>query len=226
MSLTDGAGGGWFAGLPATERAELHGRGAARRYRPGSTLFNEGDLSDWVVIVLEGRVKVSVTTADGKEVILAIRGPGELLGDLAAIDAYPRSATATAIDTVDCRIVSADELQLFLMARPKAAMAFLRSISRRLRDSDRRQVEFIALDSIGRVATRLVELAERYGVPGLDGTILIDIPLSQDELAGLTGTSREAVGKALHLFRRLGWIDTARRRVTVIALDRLRARAD
>ena len=226
MSLTGGSGGGWFAGLPAAERAELHGRGVARRYRPGATLFNEGDLSDWVVIVLEGRVKVSAATADGKEVILAIRGPGELLGDLAAIDAHPRSATATAIDAVDCRIISAHEFQMFLTARPQAALAFLTSISRRLRDSDRRQVEFIALDSVGRVAARLVELAERYGVLGPDGSILIDLPLSHDELAGLTGASREAVGKALHLLRRLGWIATARRRITVIEIDRLRARAD
>ena len=115
--LVRGAASGRAGGVART------GRGQA--LPAGRTLFNEGDLSDWVVIVLEGRVKVSAATADGKEVILAIRGPGELLGDLFTIDAHPRSATATAIDAVDCRIISSDEFQLFLTARPQATLAFL-----------------------------------------------------------------------------------------------------
>jgi CRP-like cAMP-binding protein len=102
---------------------------------------------------------------------------------------------------------------------------FLKSLSGRLRDADRRRVEFIALDSVGRVATQVVELAEQYGVSLPDGTTLVDLPLSQDELAGLTGASREAVGKALHLFRSRGWIRTARRCITVSDLDGLRSRA-
>jgi CRP-like cAMP-binding protein len=148
-----------------------------------------------------------------------------LLGELSAIDARPRSATATAIDPVKAEIVTGDEFRKFLADNPRASLGFLRSLSARLRDSDRRRVEFVALDSVARVATRVLELAERYGATLADGSMHIDIPLSQDELAGLTGTSREAVGKALQLFRRRGWIATGRRSITVLNVQALQSTA-
>jgi CRP/FNR family transcriptional regulator, cyclic AMP receptor protein len=188
-------------------------------------LFHEGDLSDWVVLVADGRVKISAAAADGKEVLLAICGSGELLGELSAIDAGPRSVTSTAIDAVDSHVVTSEESPAFLASSPGASLALLGSLTGRVRDSDRRRVEFVALDCLGRVATQVADLAERYGVTLEDGTTRVDIPLSQDELAGLTGASREAVGKALQLFRRRGWIATARRSIAVLDLDRLRSRA-
>ena len=188
-------------------------------------MFHEGDLSDWVVLLTSGRVKVSAATGDGKEVVLAVCGAGELLGELSANDAGPRSATATAIDPLDASVVPGAEFRAFLAASPQASLLFVRSVTGRLRDSDRRRVEFVGLDSVGRVAARVVELAERFGraLPG--GATRVDIPLSQDELAGFTGTSREAVGKALRLFRGRGWITTARRCITVVDLEGLRSRA-
>jgi CRP-like cAMP-binding protein len=215
----------WFAQLPAVERAALHARGTARHYRAGSTLFNEGDLSDWVVLLTEGRVKVSAAAAQGREVLLAVRGPGQLLGELSAVDAGPRSATVTAIDPVDARIITGDGFREFLAANPATSLLFLRTVSSRLRDSDRRRVEFVGLDTVGRVAGRLVELALEHGVASAGAGTRIDLPLSQDELAGLTGASREAVSKALRLFRSRGWITTGRRCITVIDLDSLRSRA-
>lgn len=217
--------GAWFTGLGAADRAALQGRGTRRQYRAGSTLFYEQDLSDWVIIVTAGRVKVSATTADGRDVVLGICGPGELLGELSALDASPRSATATAIDAVNAQVITSEEFRAFLVSTPEASLALLRSLSARLRESDRRRVEFVALDSVGRVATQVVELVERYGVADGNGSTRVDIPLTQDDLAGMTGASREAVGKALQLFRRRGWITTARRSITVLDLDGLRSRS-
>jgi CRP-like cAMP-binding protein len=225
FTIAGGSLGGWFAELPATERAVLYGRGTVRTYRAGATLFHEGDISDWVVLVTGGRVKVSVTTADGKEVVLGVCAAGDLLGELSAIDARPRSATATALEPVDACVVPGEEFRAFLAGSPRASLMLLRSVSGRLRESGRRQVEFIGFDSAGRAASRIIELAERFGVALPDGSIHIDIPLTQDELAGLTGTSREAIGKALQLFRRRGWISTARRSITVVDIDGLRSRA-
>lgn len=219
------ATGSWFAGLSATERAALHGRGVPRRYRTGAGLFHEGDLSDWVGLVTSGQVKVSALTSGGKEVVLAICGPGELLGELSAIDTFPRSATASAVGPVEIRVVTGEEFREFLRTHPGASLTFLRSLSGRLRDSDRRRVEFVALDSIGRVASQLVDLAERYGTDQPDGSVRVDLPVSQDELAGMTGASREAVTKALQLLRRKGWVRTGRRTVTVTDMDALRSRA-
>jgi len=217
--------GGWFAELPAAERAALHARGTNRRFRAGSTLFHEGDPSDWVVLLTDGRVKIASLTADGKDVVLSVCAPGELIGELSAVDGLPRSATATAIDPVVAQVIPAEEFRTFLAGHPAASLSLLASVCARLRDSDRRRVEFVALDSIGRVARRLVELAEQFGVADADGALRIDVPITQDELAGWTGSSREAVGKALHALRGRAWIRTARRCITVVDLEGLRSRA-
>jgi CRP-like cAMP-binding protein len=188
-------------------------------------LFNEGDLSDWVVLLSEGRVKVSAAAARGREVLLAVRGPGELLGELSAVDVAPRSASVTAIDPVKARIITGEGFRGFLAANPATSLLFLRTVSSWLRDSDRRRVEFVGLDTVGRVAGRLAELAQDYGVGSAGAGTRIDLPLSQDELAGLTGASREAVGKARRLFRSRGWVTTGRRCMTGVDLESLRSRA-
>ncbi len=104
------------------------------------------------------------------------------------------------------------------------ALVLLRSIVGRLRDADRKRAEFTALDVVGRVAHRLVELAERYGEP-VDGGIQINLLISQRELAGWVGSSREAVNKALQQFQRRGLIAAERRHLVVLDLAGLRGRA-
>jgi CRP-like cAMP-binding protein len=215
---------GFLAALDEPERSDLLGRGGRRRYRRGATVFHEGGGSDEIVVVLSGRVKVSTVTADGKEVVLAFRGPGDLLGELSAIDGDPRSATVAALEPVEAAVVTATDFRAFLSAHPRVAILLLEMLARRLRDADRKRVEFGAHDTLGRVAARLVELAERYGEPVTDG-VRITLPLSQEELAGWTGSSREAVGKALHALRGLGWVRTERRRITVLEMEPLRRRS-
>jgi CRP-like cAMP-binding protein len=195
------------------------------RYRAGSTLFHEGDPSDWVLLVLTGRVKVAALTSDGRDVMLAVRMPGELIGELSAIDGLTRSATATAIDAVECRVIPAAQFREFLASDSQVALQLLASVCARLRDSDRRRIEFVALDATGRVARRLSELADQFGVPTGNGQLRIDVPISQDDLAGWTGSSREAVVKALKTLRNRGWIMTGRRAITVIDVAALRSRA-
>jgi CRP-like cAMP-binding protein len=219
------SGGGWFARLPESERVALFRSGVRRTYRSGSTLFHENDLSDWVVVISQGRVKVSVTTADGREVVLAICGPGEILGELSAVDSGPRSATATAVEPVEAQIITRLDFLDYLTASPNVTIALLKSLSGRVRDSDRRRVEFVALDTVGRVAAQLLELAATYGVATEGGATRVDLPISQEDLAGLTGSSREAVGKALQLFRQRGWVRTARRSITILDPGGLGSRA-
>jgi CRP/FNR family cyclic AMP-dependent transcriptional regulator len=129
------------------------------------------------------------------------------------------------MDPVEARVIQGADFRQFLASSTSAALLLLVSVCGRLRVSDRRQVEFVALDSVGRVAARLVELAEQFGIVGSDGRIRIDVPITQEDLAGWTGSSREAVGKALHNLRGRGWIVTGRRAITVVDLDGLRSRA-
>jgi len=211
--------------LTAEEREQFFARGTRRRYPSGAMLFHEGERSDHVMAVLSGRVKISYFTPDGKEVVLAVRGAGDLLGELSAIDGETRSASATALDPVDAVVVRADQFNEFLASSPRTAMFMLRTVSRKLRDADRKRIEFAAQDSIGRVARRLVELADQYGEPCDEG-IAIGLPLSQQELAGWTGSSREAVSKALQTLRARGWIETGRRQIVVRDLAALEQRAN
>ena len=215
---------GFLASLAGAEQDDLVQRGRKRRYRSGDTLFHEGDSSDWVAVLLSGRVKVSYYTETGSEVMLAVRDPGELLGELSAFDSSPRSATVTAMEPVEALVLTAAAFHQFLETHPRLALFLVRSLVARLRDADVKRVEFGTFDSVGRVARRLVELADRFGRETPEG-IAIDLPITQQELAGWTGTSRESVAKALQALRKLGWVDTGRRQFVVRDPDSLRRRA-
>jgi CRP-like cAMP-binding protein len=211
--------------LPSADAAALREQGRRRTFPKGTTIFNEGESSDRVVIVLEGRVKISYFTEDGKEVVLAVRGAGEILGDMSAIDGRPRSATGTTLEQTECIVLTVDDFKDFLSSKPGAGFAYIELLVDRLRDSDLKRIEFSAYDSAGRLARRLLELAERFGERTDSGT-RINLPLSQEELAGWTGSSREAVAKALQTFRSRGWIETGRRSITILDEEELARRAD
>ena len=200
--------------LDEADRRGARARGGRRRFKAGSTLMHEGSPGAEVLMLLSGRVKASVTNADGREVVLGFQGPGDLVGELALIDDRPRSSTVEALDPVEALAVSAPDFRA-LLARPGFAGALLRSLAQRFRDVDRRRIEFASAQTLGRVAARLLELAERHGEPDGDA-ITITLPISQEELAGWTGSSREAVAKALAALRDLDLIRTERRRITVL----------
>lgn len=203
----------------------LRSRGWRRRFTRGSILFEEGGSSEQVMIVLSGRVKISHFTADGREIILAVRGPGELLGELSAIDQEPRSATALAAEPVEALVLTVEDFQSFISTTPRAAMVMLLGLVRRLREADRKRIEFAAFDTVGRVALRLLDLAKQFGEPAGGTAVRITLPLSQQELAGLIGASREAVSKALQQLRKRGWIETQRRGISILDPEALAKRA-
>jgi len=215
---------GFASALSTEELEDLISRGVRRPFRRGSFIMTEGEASDHVVVLLSGRAKVSSYTADGKEVVLAVRGPGELLGDFSALDEGARSATVAALEAIEALVIPADRFKLYLEDHPRLAVLLLQTWSRRVRDADRKRVEFGAYDTPGRVARRLIELVERYG-EGDGASMRISLSLTQDELAGWTGASREAVSKALREFRDRGWISTGRRAITVMDVEALRTRS-
>jgi CRP-like cAMP-binding protein len=185
----------------------------------------EGQVDAPVVFMLHGRVRVSALANDGRELVLAFRGAGSILGELAALDHGQCSATVTALDDVQAITLSTAEFHAFLRARPEAAISLLCLLGQRQRDTDRKRIEFAALDTVGRVAARIVELAGRFGETQPDGTSLITLTLSQEELATWVGSSREATVKALAQLRRLGVVETGRRRILVHDLAALQKRA-
>jgi CRP-like cAMP-binding protein len=202
----------------------LRALGRVRRFPVGAALFNEREPGDAVFVLMSGRVKLSCVTEAGREAVLGIREPGELIGEMSAIDDAPRSATATTLEPVEVLTVSREAFVGFLARTPGVALVLLRMIAPRLRDADRKRIEYLGQDSVGRVCSRLVELADRFGAPEGDG-VHIELAITQEDLAGWTGSSREAVIRALRTLRELGWIETRRRGVTLLQVEQLRRRA-
>jgi CRP/FNR family cyclic AMP-dependent transcriptional regulator len=225
MYRSNGAAGEppFFEALNPQQADAVRERAAWRSYQRGTALFHELQGADRVIIILAGRVKVICISEDGREVLLDIRGPGDLIGEMSALDDEPRSASAIALEPVDALVLTASQFRGIMDSVPGISRLVTQTLSRRLRDSDCRRLEFAVHDTGGRVAARLLELSERYGVETPDG-LRIDLPISQQELASWTGSSREAVGKALHAMRELGWLRTQRRSITVLDLAALRSR--
>jgi CRP/FNR family cyclic AMP-dependent transcriptional regulator len=213
--VTRGADPGPFlAALTQDDARELRALGRIRRYAAGDALFHQGDDPGGVRILVEGRVKVVSVTATGREIILAFRGPGDIVGEIGAIAGSARSCAVRALEPVQTLAVGDREFRGFLNSHANAAMNLVLMLIARLQSADEARMEFAAHDVVGRVARRLVELSERFGEPCAEG-VQITLALSQDELAAWTASSREAVAKAMRLLRELGWIQTRRRQIVI-----------
>ena len=129
-----------------------------------------------------------------------------------------------AIEPVEARAIPAADFRDFLARSPRAALALFDEIGRRFRDANQAQVQFAALDTVGRIAARLVELCAYHGHPTAEG-IEIRLPVTQQDLGGWISASRAGVDAALKTMRGLGWIRTERKRITVLDLDGLSSRA-
>jgi CRP-like cAMP-binding protein len=199
----------------------LEQRGHARSYERGQVLFFEGDEGGSVIALRTGRAKVTVQTLPGRELLLAVKGPGELLGEMSALDGRPRSATATAMERVQAVVVSAAVFQDFLKAHPRVTLLLLQALTTELRDADKLIADRDAGDTVSRTALRLVHLAGRYGEYNR-GNTRVGLPLTHEDLASWIGVSREATSRALSQLRAAGYVTTERRSITVIDLPGLR----
>jgi CRP/FNR family cyclic AMP-dependent transcriptional regulator len=199
---------GFLASLSDEDADALRTAGVRRTYGGHVTLVHQDDEAGPVVVLLGGRAKIAVTEG-GREAIFGVVGPGELIGELAAIEGSPRSTTVTTLEPVDALVIPRTDFLGLLNRRPRIALAILRVVARRLRYADSQRAQYATLDVAGRLAQRLLELGERFG----------------DEQASWVGASREAVSKAFQLLRTLGIVETGRRRVTVLDLEALRRQA-
>jgi CRP/FNR family transcriptional regulator, cyclic AMP receptor protein len=184
----------------------------------------EGEPGERVMILEEGRVKVTKTEPGGHETMLSIRDPGDVIGEMSLIDESPRLATVAALEPVRALVIASSVFRGHLERTPRVAVALLEVEMKRLRETTLKRSQFAASDTIGRLAARIVELSERYGAESEEG-IRIDLALTQDDIAAWTGASRAGVAKALQTLRGLGWIETHRRRLIVRQADALRQRA-
>jgi CRP-like cAMP-binding protein len=214
-----------FAGLPAAERERLGALLRPHRYTRGQVIFLEGDEGNALCLIAEGRVRIQLTGADGREVVINVYGPGEIFGEMALLDGEPRSADAIAQAGVRVYWLQREDFAAFLDSHPRAAMTMLASLSRRLRHTTRVVQDATFRDVPARLARVLLDQAERLGQP-VPGGIRIDGRLTQSELAAMVGATRETVNRALRGFEHQGLIRWDGNRLVLAQLEQLRARSE
>jgi CRP-like cAMP-binding protein len=199
-------------GLP--ERDALVEAGVRRSYPAAAVLCRQGDTSYHALVLLSGHARVTRVAMDGRQIVAGVRGPGDILGELAAVDARPRSATVTALTDVATLTVPGQRFASLCQNRPRIAWALLGVVAEKLRESGRQWAEFGGGHTTQRIAALLLELAVREGKPNGDA---VDITLwsGQRELAAAASTSRESVARALRLLREQGLVSTRRGHVTI-----------
>jgi CRP/FNR family transcriptional regulator, cyclic AMP receptor protein len=213
-----------FSSLDDEAASALRNSMAETRLRRGEVLFHEGDSGDRLYIVVEGKVKLGRSAADGRENLLAVMGPGQMFGELSLFDPGPRSATVTAVTDAGFASLSHDDLLKWLDGRPMVARGLLSQLAGRLRKSNDVVSDLVFSDVPGRVAKALLDLADRFGRTADDG-VHVHHDLTQEELAQLVGASRETVNKALADFASRGWIRLEPRSVVIMDIERLGRRA-
>lgn len=209
-----------LATLSDEQRTTLLSSGQAVHLPSGSSLLFEGDVSGRVVAIVSGAARVLASAANGREVLLNVVGPGELLGTISALDGAPHSASVRTIEDSDVVFLEAVTFRGLLDAYAWLAEAVATALARDLRRVERHRVELAAYDVPTRLAGRLVHLADHVACQGPPVTL----PVSQRELAEWCGASREAVTKTLKSFRGRGWVTTEHGTVTILDLDALRRR--
>jgi CRP/FNR family transcriptional regulator, cyclic AMP receptor protein len=215
------AQGDFAGGLPSHVQRALESIGQPVTFAAGEILMREGHEPDRVYVIASGVVKVTWVTSAGAEIVLGFRRAGELLGELSALDLEPSSATATAVNDVRAHVLSTVAFARYMKSDAAGTFEMLRFLSRRFRDADRKLIEFGSSDALGRVASRLLELAGDYGQSAEHG-MTIALPLSQDELAAWAGCSRKAAVNALRTLRETRTIETKRKEITILDLEALR----
>ena len=207
-----------FADVPTSGLEVLATGLRRRRYARGQVIFTQGDPGNSLCIVEEGRVRIVVGSDDGKELVLRVLGAGDFFGELALLDGEPRSADAVAQEACQLLLLQRPDFLEFLEARPKVATTLLAALSRKLRVTTQLTQDVAFLDVPARLARTVLSQATAE-----DGQTQV-CRLTQSELAGMVGATRESVNKWLGYYERQGLIRRQRGAVTILKPEALRRR--
>lgn len=215
----------FLARLEEEDRTALLSTGRGLQFATRTAVLRQDEPSSHVLLILRGWTKVTASAAgNGYEALLALRGPGDIVGESAAVSSRPRSATVTTLEPVEAVAVEQDRFAGFLRGSPGAAMQLLSLTSDRLRSGDRHRLQAAALPVRERLAVLLLDLIRAHG-RRTDAGIEVRVPLSKQELAGSIGASREMVQRLLRELRDRGVVTTGRRTLVVLQPDVLRRMA-
>ena len=208
----------FFAGAHPDALQRVASTGPELHLIRGDVLFNEGDPPESLFLVLRGRIAIALANPiDRRESVVALMEPGDLFGELGLLDDGPRSAMARALEPSVVLEVPFGPVRELFHEDPRLLWNVTRLLATRLRVMDEVLADSVFLDVTGRTAKRLLELA--------NGADQFQLPVTQEELAGMVGASRERVNKAIASFIRLGWLEQHERTYRIVHRDRLELRA-
>ncbi len=210
-----------FGPLPTPVLDGLAASMQRRLFKRGQVIFHQEDPGAAVYVIESGRVKVVLENVDGEEMLLRVLGSGEIFGELALLDGQPRSATVAALEDSVTYVLERSVFLQFLRAEPEAALHLLGALADLIRRLTEQVEDLALLDVPRRLERKLLELAEAYGQPGPRG-VLIDLRLSQRELASMIGTSRASVNQCLASLEARGIIVRDGQRIVVRRIEALR----
>ena len=206
-----------FGTLPADAVERVAAAAQARTLRRGDVLFREGDAGDELFVVESGRIAIANKSFDGRESVVALMEAGDVFGEMSLFDGQGRSAEARALEASKVYAVPFEPLRELFREKPELLWPVVELLAGRIRNMDVALADSVFLDVTGRTAKRLLELA--------GATDEFQLPITQEELAGLVGASRERVNKAISSFVRLGWLEQRDRRYKITNRVQLERRA-
>lgn len=209
----------FFASAPPDLIAKIVSQSRVRELVRGDVLFKEGDPADALYVVVKGRIAIAIENKpiDSRESVIALMDGGDLFGDMGLLDTGIRSANARALEATSVLEVPYEPLRQALKDSPELLWGITTLLVQRLRAMDEALADSVFLDVTGRTAKRLLELS--------DGKDEFSLPITQEELAGMVGASRERVNKAIASFIKLGWLTQSDRRYSITQRAKLEARA-
>lgn len=204
----------FFSDLTDSELSELGKSLVRRRFSAGQVIFHLGDPGGLLYIIETGRIKIFFPNTEGNEVVLAILGQDEFFGELALFDDSPRSATAETVENTTVYTLNRNECLRYLTSNPDLSIKMLSTLARRIRLMNEQISDVFFLDLPGRLARKLLTLAEDHGEEVENG-VRIPMQLTQTDLAEMTGATRVSVNKALRRFRNAEWVSVKQKRFTI-----------
>jgi CRP-like cAMP-binding protein len=206
-----------FAELSDDALDRVVAQAVSRELRRGDVVFEEGATPEHLYIVEDGRIAIASKSIDGRESVFALMERGELFGEMGLLDGLGRSAEARALEPSQVTEIPYQPVREVFDESPELLWGVVALLAGRLRSMDSALADSVFLDVTGRTAKRLLEMAGDQDV--------FQLPVTQEELAGMVGASRERVNKAISSFVRLGWIDQSERRYAILDREQLTRRA-
>jgi CRP/FNR family cyclic AMP-dependent transcriptional regulator len=195
-----------FSELDDNTLEKISKLGIRKSFKKDSVVLFEHETGTALFVIVDGKVKVSRVSDDGKEVILTILGESDFFGEMAILDGLSRSANVTAMEDSELFIIQRSEFLELLNVHPEVSIALLQELTQRLRSADMKIKSLSLKDAEGKVATVILQLADDVGKIK-QGTVEIEKLPFQHDLANMAGTSRETISRTLHTFAKKGLVE-------------------